>query len=248
VHRRRQEHGAHARHDPGGRGDAVAHGLVGRHAAVDRLAHPAEDEDVVVHRQPEQDHEEEERQPRDDQAVRLETENRLRPVMLEDEHEQSVRRADGEQVERDRLQGHDDRSERDQQQNEGERKHERDHVGNAALHVVREVDVLGSRARDRRLDARNRSERRRHELGAKPLDGVAARRVVAGAVERELERRRLVVEAAADREGRVREPTGLHELLQVAKLPLNRGRRLLRAGEGYERRTGRARKVGVKAR
>ena len=37
--------------------------LVGAHPAVDRLADPAEDEHVVVHRQAEQDHEQEQRQP-----------------------------------------------------------------------------------------------------------------------------------------------------------------------------------------
>ena len=41
----------------------VSHGPLGAHAAVVQLAHPGEDEHVVVHRQPEQHHEQEQRQP-----------------------------------------------------------------------------------------------------------------------------------------------------------------------------------------
>ena len=73
---------------------------------------------MVVHRQPEEHDEEKERQPRDDRAVRLEAEQRLGPVVLEDEHEHAVRGADREQVEDDRLQRHDDRAEGDEQQQE----------------------------------------------------------------------------------------------------------------------------------
>ena len=62
-------------HDDGGAGDdarrgldARGDGLVGRHAAVDQLLDPAQDEHVVVHREPEQDHEQEQRQPGRDSA------------------------------------------------------------------------------------------------------------------------------------------------------------------------------------
>ena len=43
-------------------------GLVGGQAAVDQLLDAAEDEHVVVHREAEQDHEQEQRQPRCDAA------------------------------------------------------------------------------------------------------------------------------------------------------------------------------------
>ena len=75
----------------------------GREAAVDELADPAEDEDVVVHREPEEHGEEEERQPGDDAAVRVEAEHALQVALLEDPDEHAVRRADREQVEDDRL-------------------------------------------------------------------------------------------------------------------------------------------------
>ena len=66
---------------------------------VVQLLDPAEDEHVVVHREPEEDDEEEHRQPRRDRVVGGEVEDALCPVVLEDQHEQAVRRADGEQVE-----------------------------------------------------------------------------------------------------------------------------------------------------
>ena len=53
----------------GGAPDAVRDRLLGGHAAVDELLDPAEDEDVVVHRESEQDHEQEQRQPGGDRAV-----------------------------------------------------------------------------------------------------------------------------------------------------------------------------------
>ena len=76
----RDHHERGARDDAGGDGDAVPDRLVGRHAGVDGFADAAQDEDVVVHREPEEHDEEEQRQPRDDRAVRLEAEQRLGPV------------------------------------------------------------------------------------------------------------------------------------------------------------------------
>ena len=53
-----------AGHDAGGGLDPVLDRLVRRHAVVDALADAADDEDVVVHREPEQDHEQEHRHER----------------------------------------------------------------------------------------------------------------------------------------------------------------------------------------
>ena len=50
------------------------------HAAVVELPDAGEDEHVVVHREPEQDHEQEQRQPVRDSAVRGETDQRLQPL------------------------------------------------------------------------------------------------------------------------------------------------------------------------
>ena len=58
--------------------------------AVDELADPAEDEHVVVHREAEQHREQEERQPGDDAAVRVEAEQALQVAVLEDPDEHAV--------------------------------------------------------------------------------------------------------------------------------------------------------------
>ena len=59
------------------------------------LADPAEQEDLVVHREPEQHREEEQRHPRLDDVDLLEAEQLGADALLEDEHEQAVGRADG---------------------------------------------------------------------------------------------------------------------------------------------------------
>jgi len=86
--------------------------------------------------------------------------------MLEDEHEHAVRGGDGEQVEHDCLHGHDDRAEGDEQEQKGESEHERDHVRHPVLDLIREVDVLGCQAGDRRFDAGNAAERLRDQVVA----------------------------------------------------------------------------------
>ena len=73
--------------------------------------------------------------------------------MLKDEHEHAVGRPHREQVERDRLERHDDRPERDEQEQEREGEHEDDHEGDPMLHLVREVDVFRGRSGDSGLDA-----------------------------------------------------------------------------------------------
>ena len=123
-----REHGDHhrggARHRRRRRADAARDRLVGRHAAVDELLDPAEDEHVVVHREPEEHGEQEERQPGHDRAVRAEAEQALQMAVLEDPDEHAVSGADREQVEDDRLDRDDDRPEGEQQQQEGEPEHE----------------------------------------------------------------------------------------------------------------------------
>ena len=119
--------------------DAVGDGLLGAHAAIVTLADAAEDEHVVVHRQPEQDHEQEQRQPRRDASDRGEAEHRLQVAVLEDPDQHAVRRADGQQVEHDRGERDHERAERQQQQQEGEREHECEDPRRARLHERVEV-------------------------------------------------------------------------------------------------------------
>ena len=84
----------------------------------------------------------------------VEAEDRLRPVVLEDEREHAVGGADREQVERDRLERHDDRAEGDEEQCERECEHEREHVRERVSDLAGEVDVLGGRTGDRCFDCR----------------------------------------------------------------------------------------------
>ena len=96
----RDHHDRGARDDAGRRLDPVRDRLVHARAAVEGLADPAEDEDVVVHREAEQDHEQ---QQRDDRArsrrCSLKPSRPLPIAVLEDEHEHAVGGGDREQVE-----------------------------------------------------------------------------------------------------------------------------------------------------
>ena len=88
------------------------------------LSDPREEEHVVVHRQAEQDREQEQGQPRLDRVGLLEPEcvrDRLAdrgPALLEDQDDRTVRRPDGEQVHHDRLGGNHERPEHHRQQDE----------------------------------------------------------------------------------------------------------------------------------
>ena len=142
----RDHHERGAGHDAGRALDAVGDRVVVAHAAVHGFADAAEDEHVVVHRQAEQDHEQEQRDPGGDAADRLEVEQLLAVAVLEDEHEDAVGGADRQQVEDDRLDRHDDRAERDQQQDEREAEHEQEHDRRARHQDVDEVLRAGGHA------------------------------------------------------------------------------------------------------
>ena len=148
-----------ARDDSRGRGDAEDDGLRGRVASSERLApklvvaflDPAEQEDLVVHREPEQHGEEEERHPRLDRVDLVEPEDAGGDTVLEDEHEQPVRGPDRQQVEEYRSRGDHQRAEDDRQEDERQPEHERDHPRRRADHGVEIVDVLRRRASDEHL-------------------------------------------------------------------------------------------------
>ena len=142
----RDHHGGGAGHDAGGGLDPVGDRVLGWPSAVERLADPGEDEHVVIHRESEQDHEQEQRHPRDDRAVGVEAQERLQVAVLEDPHQDSVGRPDREQVEHDRLDRDHDRAERDQQQQEGRRQDEGEDERQVRLHRVVEVLRAGGEA------------------------------------------------------------------------------------------------------
>ena len=64
--------------------------LVGGRAPLDGLTDPAEQEHVVVHREPEQDHKQKQRDDRVDPARRREAEEAAAEAVLEDEHQHAV--------------------------------------------------------------------------------------------------------------------------------------------------------------
>ena len=82
--------------------DAARDGFVGVASSGVALADPAEQEHLVVHGEPEEDREEEERDPRLDHVHLLEAEQVGAHTVLEDEHEEPVGGADREEVEQDR--------------------------------------------------------------------------------------------------------------------------------------------------
>ena len=147
-------------------------GVLGLHPAVERLAHPAEDEHVEVHRQAKQDHEQEQRQPRCDPARGLEAEQAFGPVMLEHQLKHAVRRPNRQQVERDRLDRDHDRPERDEQEQERHREHEREDDRGVGLHRV--VEVLRARglARHVHVHATEGADGLRDQVAAELLERV----------------------------------------------------------------------------
>jgi hypothetical protein len=65
----RNHHDRRGRHRPRRPADPALDRLLGREAAVVEFLDPADDEDVVVHREAEEDHEQEQREPGGDRAV-----------------------------------------------------------------------------------------------------------------------------------------------------------------------------------
>ena len=146
---------------------------LGAGAAVERLADPADDEDVVVHREPEQDHEQQQRHDRVDAGGGAEAEQPLAEAVLEDEHQHAVGGRDREQVEQDRLDRDHERAEGEQHQGEREQEHEREHERQLRLDLAGGVLPLGGEPGDAGLA---RSEARQPSRGT-----ICVRRVATAA-------------------------------------------------------------------
>ena len=96
---------------------------------------------------------------------------RPRPIaVLEDEHEDAVGRSDRERVEHDRLHRDHDRAEGEQHQHEGQREHEREHIGRPLLELVLEVDRLRRHSSNAGGRVGKVPHRRRHEVVAERVD------------------------------------------------------------------------------
>ena len=146
-------------------------------AAVPRFAHAGHEEDLVVHRQPKQQREEEDRDPALDlvEAVQAERVGAEPPAEEDDEH--AVARRYREQVEDDRLQREQQRAERAQQERIGEREHGQHEQRERAVGALQEVDPLSGAASREHLrgarETRVRDDRRAQPRG-EPLCGFPA--------------------------------------------------------------------------
>ena len=173
----------------------------------------------------------------------LKSEQALGPAVLEHEHEDAVGRSDRQEVQDDRLDRHDKRTECKQQQQEGEREHEGDHIRQAGFHLLREVDILRRDAGDRCLDAREPAECRWDELVAQERDRLPARIVVARAGKWQLDRRRRAVGARRQGERRVGDSTRHGEPLEPGDRTQGGRLTVRRPGCDDHRRRSRARKL-----
>src|SRR5215203_3174093 len=139
-----------ARDEAPGTADPLDDGTFGRAAAVVRLPHPADDEDLVVHRDAEEEGEGDHRQLDVDRLRRLDTPDRFgAESLLVDEHDQPPGGADGEQVQEDSLQRQEQRAERPRQQEERQDRDEGDYPREVAVDSVEEVGALRRLATDR---------------------------------------------------------------------------------------------------
>ena len=148
-----------------------------------RLADPADDEHVVVHREAEEDHEQEQRHHRLDPVRGADAEHALADAVLEDEHEHAVGGGHRQQVEHDRLDRDHDRAERDQHQHEREQEDERDDRRQVRLQLVGLVLPLGRQPGDAGFRVRNGADRLRNDLVAQHAERSVRRGV--GSVSRD---------------------------------------------------------------
>ena len=106
--------------------DPVDHALARPVALVVGLVDPAEQEDVVVHAQPEQDREQHDRQEGDDRDARVGADQARADALLEHGHDHAVGGRDRQQVEERRDERDPQRAEHHHQQQHREADHERD--------------------------------------------------------------------------------------------------------------------------
>jgi len=142
-----------------------------RSPAGHRVALPdlRKQEDLVVHREAEEDGEEEERHPGLDRLHLLKAEQARCAAVLEDGDDEPVGGADGEEVEDDRRRRDDDGAKSEREQDHAQAEHEGEDDREPAAHDVEVVEVLGRRPGDEGAGV-DPGERVRDVVGAKPLD------------------------------------------------------------------------------
>ncbi len=156
----------HEDHDERRGGDDPAAPL---HPAGDRLGvvagpvpdllHPRQQEDLVVHRQAEQDAEQDDRLGGLDEAERLEAERRRQVAVLEDPDEGPEAGHDRQRVHDQRLGRQDDRAEQDEQHEIGRHDDEQRRAREVGPHPVDDVGDVRGAAPDEDRHAGRRRER-----------------------------------------------------------------------------------------
>src|SRR6188472_464208 len=149
------EAGEDADHDRRGRGDhaagvgeALDHRLALVFVFAEVLAHLGQQEDLVVHREAEEDREHQQWHEADDRDRVVEPDQRGTPAELEDSGDDAVGGGDRDQVHRRRLDRHQQRAEGEQQDDEAEADDDRDHQRQLVADLGREIDVAGGLAAD----------------------------------------------------------------------------------------------------
>jgi hypothetical protein len=145
--RREQDQGG-AGDQPSGAADALHDGGGGGAGGVVGLAHPGEDEHLVVHREPIEEREHHHRDEGVDGAGGGDAPQARAVAVLPHQHQHAVDGSDAEQVEQHRLGRQQQRAECAGQQQEGDRGDDAKHQREAAVDGAGEVDVQGAAAAD----------------------------------------------------------------------------------------------------
>src|SRR5437763_12107444 len=153
-HQRQQQGGGG--HDPARPLQADGHGVVVGGAEVDLLLDAGQEEDLVVHREPEGDAEEQHRGEDADRARRREVQQPGEVPVLEDEDEGSERRRQAEDVERQGFQGDQQAADHEEQQHEGAHRDQRQRQGEAPGAGRTEGPGAGTRPSDRPASGRRK--------------------------------------------------------------------------------------------
>ncbi len=136
--------------DPCRRGQSVSNGVGGIASPVVLLLHTGEKEDLVVHREPEQDREQHHGDERFDRTRLRQVEQRLAPTPLEHRYDDAIGGSDRQHVHDDCLDRDQQRTEHHHQQQERKAQHDGKEQDHPFSHVVRKVILQRNPAADRR--------------------------------------------------------------------------------------------------
>ena len=131
------------------------------------LAHPADQEDLVVHGEPEEQADQEDRQEADDRPGAVDAERRRRASPTGRPRRRAERGADAEQEAQRRLERHQERPEDDHQQQEREADDQQQEDRQRVASFVRDVDVDRGVAGDQDVGAGLRLDARRAGRGCR---------------------------------------------------------------------------------